>query len=68
MLETMGHKPVIASNGHEALRQIDDESFDFIFMDVQMPEMDGFTATAAIRKKNSKLANIFPSSRLPLTP
>jgi PAS domain S-box-containing protein len=60
MLETMGHKPVIASNGHEALRQIDDESFDFIFMDVQMPEMDGFTATAAIRKKEQQTGKHIP--------
>jgi two-component system, sensor histidine kinase and response regulator len=49
-LEKRGHSVVVAGNGLEALEALEKESFDLVFMDVQMPEMDGFEATAAIRK------------------
>jgi signal transduction histidine kinase/CheY-like chemotaxis protein len=51
MLEKRGHRVVLAGNGREALEAIDKGSFDLVLMDVQMPVMDGFEATAAIRKK-----------------
>jgi signal transduction histidine kinase/ActR/RegA family two-component response regulator len=51
LLEKQGHRVVIAGNGREALEQLEREHFDLLLMDVQMPEMDGFEATAAIRKK-----------------
>ncbi len=44
------HQAVIAENGLEALDAMSNDSFDLILMDVQMPEMDGFDATVAIRK------------------
>ena len=50
LLDRWGHQPVIAENGLKALDAISDKSFDLILMDVQMPEMDGFDATVAIRK------------------
>jgi two-component system, sensor histidine kinase and response regulator len=49
-LEKRGHSVVVAGNGLEALEALEKESFDLVFMDVQLPEMDGFEATAAIRK------------------
>src|SRR5258708_7402632 len=54
LLETLGHISVVANNGREALEKIDQqehEGFDLVLMDVQMPEMDGFEATAAIRER-----------------
>jgi CheY-like chemotaxis protein len=51
MLEKRGHRVVLAGNGLEALEALAKGSFDLVFMDVQMPEMDGFQATAAIREK-----------------
>ena len=50
-LEKRGHTVVVAGNGREALKALGEQPFDVILMDVQMPEMGGFDATAAIRKK-----------------
>ena len=51
MLEKRGHRVVLASNGREALEALEKGSFDLVLMDVQMPEMDGFQATAVIRER-----------------
>jgi signal transduction histidine kinase/CheY-like chemotaxis protein len=53
LLERKGHTVVVANNGREAVQALDRERFDIVFMDVQMPEMDGFEATAAIRQKET---------------
>jgi CheY-like chemotaxis protein len=50
MLEKHGHNVVIAANGRRALERLENEDFDLVLMDVQMPEMDGFEATATIRR------------------
>jgi CheY-like chemotaxis protein len=48
-VEKMGHQIVVVNNGAEAVRAHADGGFDLILMDLQMPELDGFTATGAIR-------------------
>ncbi len=51
LLQQCGHDVVVANNGNEAVKMFDEDSFDVVLMDVQMPEMDGYEATAAIRDR-----------------
>jgi CheY-like chemotaxis protein/HPt (histidine-containing phosphotransfer) domain-containing protein len=54
LLETRGHRVVVANNGVEAVAAFDSDTFDVVLMDVQMPEMDGYQATAAIRQRERR--------------
>ena len=50
LLENQGHMVVVASDGAQALDTLERQSFDLVLMDAQMPVMDGFETTAAIRR------------------
>ncbi|HVK13759.1 MAG TPA: response regulator, partial [Gemmataceae bacterium] len=51
LLERLGHTVTLAGTGREALEILTRGAFDLILMDVQMPEMDGFQTTAAVRER-----------------
>lgn len=57
LLEKRGHTVVVAADGHQALAALDKESFDLVFMDVQMPGMDGIEVTKALREKEKTTGN-----------
>jgi signal transduction histidine kinase/CheY-like chemotaxis protein len=60
LLERHGHTVVVANNGREALAALAHEAFDLLLMDVQMPEMDGFEATAEIREQEKATGRHLP--------
>ncbi len=60
LLEKRGHRVVVAANGREALDALENQSYDLVFMDVQMPEMDGIEATLAIREREKTSGNHQP--------
>jgi two-component system, sensor histidine kinase and response regulator len=51
ILESLDHEVTVASNGLEAVERASEKNFDVIFMDVQMPEMNGYEATEQLRSK-----------------
>jgi CheY-like chemotaxis protein len=50
LLELQGHSVCLAGDGREAIERYEQEPFDFIFMDVEMPQIDGLAATQRIRE------------------
>ena len=67
LLQKWGHQVLVAHNGREALEALQPGRFDVILMDVQMPEMDGFKATAAIRGREAAGEKLAPhGGRMPI--
>ena len=64
ILEKQGHRVVVANNGREGVELWEREAFDIILMDIQMPEMDGYQATAAIRAREQKFGRHTPISAM----
>jgi signal transduction histidine kinase/DNA-binding response OmpR family regulator len=60
LMEKAGHIVKIAENGHEAVKAAQTDDYDMIFMDIQMPDMDGFAATAAIREREHSYGGHIP--------
>jgi two-component system sensor histidine kinase/response regulator len=60
ILEKRGHCTTVASNGKEVLALMEREPFDLVLMDLEMPEMSGFEATAAIRARERQTGRRVP--------
>jgi PAS domain S-box-containing protein len=58
LLQSMGHKVTLANDGQQAINSYKPGAFDLILMDIQMPEMDGITATRKLKETFSNLPPI----------
>jgi signal transduction histidine kinase/DNA-binding response OmpR family regulator len=58
LLQNMGHRVDVANNGEEAVKAVSSVTYELIFMDCQMPIMDGYAATEAIRELPGRAAQL----------
>lgn len=68
LLTKAGYQVEVANNGKEAFDKYmkSPDQYDLIFMDIQMPEMDGTTCTRSIRKAESEMSHVPPGRRIPI--
>ena len=60
LLSKWGHEVSVADNGLIAIAKTEERPFDLILMDVQMPEVDGYQATAVIREREARTGRHIP--------
>ena len=60
MIRQWGDTPAAVKDGREAVERYDAEAFDLVLMDVQMPEVDGYAATSAIREREKQTGRRVP--------
>ncbi len=60
LLRSRGHQAVVAENGQQAVDTLAQQEFDVVLMDMQMPVMDGYEATAAIRHREHQTGGHIP--------
>jgi PAS domain S-box-containing protein len=60
LLQKHGHHVTVANDGLEAVATLESQAFDLVLMDVQMPEMDGYEATAKIRQRERQTGRHIP--------
>jgi len=60
LLERHGYTVVVASNGYKALAVLEQELFDLVLMDVQMPELDGLAVATLIRQREQQTGTHMP--------
>ncbi len=60
LLRSRGHQAVVAENGQEAVHILAEQEFDVVLMDMQMPVMDGYEATSAIRNRERQTGGHMP--------
>jgi len=60
ILESLGNQVTLVENGQEAIQLFEEKDFDLIFMDIQMPVMNGFEATKHIRASKNPRAQTIP--------
>lgn len=65
LLEKLGQDVTLVENGEEAIQAVNASSFDFVFMDMQMPVLDGMSATRAIRAQGHDLPIIALTANVP---